>query len=160
MATRLDTKPPTVPEPLTLAPVAKGRQFSGARLFYAGIAVATIWISVTLASIFSPDLVSGTQQDHVPLAALVDWLWGAAATGSVLLAFRRTAEQGRSVWMAISIGVGAIWLAVALVSIFVPQWLTGTDPTRIPMGALIAPIGGSIATKFIANLVGGETPER
>lgn len=111
---------------------------------------------MTLASIFSPDLVSGTQQDHIPLAALIDWLWGAAATGSVLLAFRRTAEEGPSVWMGISMGVAAIWVTVALASIFVPQWVTGTDPTRIPLGALIAPIGGRIATKFIANLVGGQ----
>lgn len=156
MAAQLETKPPRVPETVTLERVTKGRQVSRARLLFAGIAVASIWTSVALASIFSPDLVSGTQQDHVPLAALIDWLWGAAATGSVLLAFRRTAEEGRSVWVGISIGVAAIWVTVALVSIFVPQMVTGTDPTRLPVGALIAPIGGMVATKFIANLVGGK----
>jgi hypothetical protein len=157
MASQLDVKPSAALEPLTPETPTKQLPVTGAKLLSAGIAVASIWISVTLASIFSPDLVSGTQQDHVPLAALIAWLWGGSATASVLLAFRRTTQEGRSVWMGISIAVVAIWLTVALVSIFVPQWVSGTDPTRLPIGALIAPVGGSIATKFIANFLGETT---
>lgn len=52
------------------------------------------------------------------------------------------------VWVAISV-VG-IWLAVALASIFSPDLVTGTDPTRVPIAAIIGPIFGAFATFAIA----------
>ena len=51
----------------------------------AGLAIVSIWVSVVLASVFAPDLVSGSQQEHLPLVGLTAWLWGAIATGIVVL---------------------------------------------------------------------------
>ena len=43
-----------------------------------------------------------------------------------------------------------IWVVVALASIFAPELVTGTDPTRIPLAALVAPIAGLVGTGFVA----------
>jgi hypothetical protein len=48
------------------------------------------------------------------------------------------------------LGTSALWLAVAVVSIAGPMLVTGTDPTRIPLAALIAPPFGAIATGLLA----------
>jgi len=112
-----------------------------------GIAVATIWIATLAVSIFSPDMVTGTLQEHLPLAGLTAWLWAAISSGYVLMSARAAQDSGRPWSFAISIA--AIWLAIAVASIFGPVMVTGTDPTRIPLTALIAPIAGAVATAFV-----------
>jgi hypothetical protein len=46
--------------------------------------------------------------------------------------------------------VVAIWASVAIAGVAAPVMVTGTDPTRIPMGAILAPIGGALATGLVA----------
>jgi len=58
-------------------------------------AIVAIWLSVLLVSLFSPDLVSGSQQEHLPLAAIVTWISGALATRSVL----RIMPRSEGEWM-------------------------------------------------------------
>jgi hypothetical protein len=60
----------------------------------------------------------------------------------------------------VTIGVGTvfIWLAVVLASAFGPSLETGSDPTVIPIPALIAPIAGMLLTRFLGEFV-TETPE-
>jgi len=41
-----------------------------------------------------------------------------------------------------------LWLAVATISIFAPTMVTGSDPTSIPIAAILAPIAGTLATAF------------
>lgn len=53
-----------------------------------GLTVGLIWLATLLAALFAPDLVSGTEQEHVPLAAIIVWPWAAVATGYVLMAGR------------------------------------------------------------------------
>ena len=43
-------------------------------------------------------------------------------------------------------------LAVALVSIYVPVIVSGTDPTQVPIGAVVAPIAGAIATGAVSEM--------
>jgi hypothetical protein len=56
---------------------------------FAAMAVGAIWGALAAASIWSPDLISGTDRTHVPIAAFTDWFYALIATGLVLLAFSR-----------------------------------------------------------------------
>ncbi|HSD49198.1 MAG TPA: hypothetical protein VLE71_05140 [Actinomycetota bacterium] len=130
------------------------------RYLFAGIAVAFIWLAIAAASIWSPDLISGTDQEHVPLAAILDWFYAALATGLVLMAFgRRSPGASRSLWLGFTVAVGGIWFVVAIASIFAPAIETGTDPTTVPIAALAAPIAGVLATAFVSVFVAGSAGE-
>lgn len=106
--------------------------------------VAAIVIATVLASLFAPDLVTGSEHEHFPLVALTIWPWAAATIGYVLMAGRR----GRA--RELVLGVTIVWAAVAILVIAVPVMVTGTDPTRIPLAALIVPPFAAIATGFLA----------
>ena len=108
------------------------------------IAVGSVVLSVLLASLWAPDMVTGSNQEHLPLVAFIDWIWGAVAIG--YLAFVRTERAD----MGLAVSVALLWLAVAATSIFAPELVTGTDPTRIPIAALVAPIVGTVVTGFLA----------
>lgn len=107
------------------------------------VAIGSVILSVTLASIFSPDLVTGFVQEHLPLAALTSWLWGAAAIGYIAFV-----GPGRTT-PSLALSVAVLWFAVAATCIAVPDFVTGSDPTRIPLAALIAPVVGTIVTGFL-----------
>ena len=108
------------------------------------VAVVSVLISVLLASIFSPDMVSGVEQEHLPLAPLTLWIWGAAAIGYLSFVRRDGADP------VFGLSVAILWVAVAATSIFAPELVTGADPTRIPIAALVAPVVGTIVTGFLA----------
>ncbi len=115
------------------------------------IAVAAIWIATLFFSLFAPDLVSGSAQEHLPIAGITAWLWAAAATGYVLVAARgRDGGEDPGPWLGFELSIVAIWVVVALAGIFAPEMVTGTDPTRIPIAALVAPVAGMVATGFAA----------
>lgn len=107
-------------------------------------AVAAIWVASTVAAVFAPDLVSGSEQDHIPIAAISIWLWTLVATGYVLLATRAGAST------TLTVATSAIWAAVAVVVLAAPVMVTGTDPTSLPITALLAPPIGAVATGFVA----------
>jgi hypothetical protein len=126
------------------------------------LAIGSVWLSVVLASLFAPSLVSGSQHEHLPLAAFDDWVWGALATGTVALTAMETIRadvKSRPLWATLGIGVAVIWSAVLLVSILAPDFVTGSDPTRLPFGAIISPIAGLVVTNFICRLVKSEAQE-
>jgi hypothetical protein len=50
------------------------------------------------------------------------------------------------------VAVLGIWGAVALVSIFAPTIVAGSDGTIVPVAGLFAPVGGTIATGFAAPI--------
>ena len=130
------------------------------RYLFAGAAVASIWIAATAASIWSPDMITGSTHEHLAIAALSYWLYAAIATGLVLMAFGRRTIGGRALWVGFTIAIAGIWAAVALASIFAPTMVTGTDPTTIPVAALAAPVGGVIATAFASVFAAGSPPVR
>ena len=122
-----------------------GREQTGSRLdVWWLVAVGSVLLGVLFASLFSPDMVTGSNQEHLPLAGMIDWFWGLTAIG--YLAFVR---GGRSD-AAFGLSVAVLWLAVAVASIAAPEIVTGTDPTRIPIAVLIAPVVGCLATGFLA----------
>lgn len=116
-----------------------------------GIAVAAIWVPTLLFSVFAPDMVTGSLQEHLPIGGLTAWLWAAAATGYVLMATRtRESSDEPARWLGFELSVLTVWVVVALAGIFAPELVTGTDPTRIPLAALVAPVAGLVATGFVA----------
>jgi len=118
------------------------------------VAIASIWLGVLFISLFAPDFVSGSEQEHIPIAAVITWISGAAATRSVLNMMTRRQGIDNSavnIWIGMAISIAVIWLSVTLVSIFVPEVLTGSDPTRIPLAAILAPIGGAIVTGTVGQ---------
>lgn len=106
--------------------------------------VGAVILAVTLISIFSPDLVSGSEQEHIPLVGLTAWVWGAAAVG--YLSFVR----GGQLDVPQAATIGGLWLAVAATCIFGPELVTGSDPTRVPLAGLVAPVVGTILTGFLS----------
>jgi hypothetical protein len=100
--------------------------------------------------VFAPDLVSGTEQEHIPLAAITAWLWALASTGYVaLLAILASDVDDGTAWRSFALTLIVVWLTASAVSIFGPELVTGTDPTRVPLAALIAPPAATLATGFV-----------
>ncbi|MGD9958712.1 hypothetical protein [Nocardioides sp.] len=99
--------------------------------------------AATAISILAPDLVTGSAHEHLPLAALTVWPWAAAAVGYVLMAGRH--DYSRDLVLAVSF----VWVLVAILAVGVPTLVTGTDPTHVPLAALIAPPFGAVITGFL-----------
>lgn len=115
------------------------------------VAIAAIWVSVIVCTLAAPDLVTGPEQEHLPLVSLTAWLWGLLATLFVARKARVTVSD--TAWMAAGLGVAAVWVAVTIVVLFGPVMVTGTDPTSLPLAALLAPIVGMVLTWFVVDLV-------
>ncbi len=115
-----------------------------------------IWIAVALISLFAPDLVSGSEQEHLPIAAFTTWLLGMVATGGYLLAMGRL--RGRSshqpIWIGLTVATLMVWLLATILSIALPVVETGTDPTRLPVAALVTPIAAAVLTG-LAGIIAG-----
>lgn len=142
---------PTVVQAAPSAPTGRHVLTASLAALAPGLAVAAIWLSTLCFSVFAPDLVSGSQQEHLPIAGLTAWVWAAAATGYVLMAARNRSPRDESaVWLGFELSVTVIWVVVAVAGIFAPDLVTGTDPTRIPLVALVAPVAGLVATGFVA----------
>ena len=97
------------------------------------IAMVTIVTASTLVALLAPDMVTGSNHEHLPLAALTVWPWTAAAVGYVFMAGRRKDSRD------LVLGVTFVWAVVVALALAVPTMVTGTDPTRIPLAALLAP---------------------
>lgn len=73
---------------------------------YGGLTLVGIWLAVVFTSIFAPDMVTGSIQDHFPLALVVALLAGLAATRSVVRAFSH-GLGGTSRWGVYALMVAA-----------------------------------------------------
>ncbi|HEX6937609.1 MAG TPA: hypothetical protein VF227_13900 [Actinomycetes bacterium] len=118
------------------------------------IGVAGIWLAVLVISIFSPDMVTGSEQEHVPIAAILTWIWGLIATRSLVTALAAQRDRPENVadlrWLVG--GILAVWLVAAVVSVFAPVNVTGADPTKMPVGAILAPIAAMVLTTTACQL--------
>lgn len=118
------------------------------------IGVAGIWLAVVVISIFSPDMVTGSEQEHVPIAAILTWIWGLFATRSLVTALAAQRDRPENVadlrWLVG--GILAVWLVAAVVSVFAPVNVTGADPTKMPVGAILAPIAAMVLTTTACQL--------
>jgi hypothetical protein len=114
------------------------------------LSTGAVWAGVVLMSVLSPDLVSGSEHEHLPLAAMTAWLWGLAATGYLaLLAMTSDPVAGQSRWRYFFVATAIVWAVATAFSILMPDLVTGSDPTRVPLAALIAPPAACIATGVV-----------
>jgi hypothetical protein len=118
-------------------------------------AVGSIWTAVVLISVFSPDMIHGSEHQRMPVAAFGAWVWGFGASLAAVAAMARLrgSVARRPLWMMMAGATAAIWCAATVVSVFGPTQVTGTDPTTIPLAALIAPIVAMLATIGAATVV-------
>jgi hypothetical protein len=134
-------------------------------MLWTAVGIGGIWVAVLLLSLLAPDLVSGSQQDHLPVAAFTTWFWGGVATLVLLWAMGRL--RGRAswqpIWVGLSVATLGIWAVATILGITLPVMVTGTDPTRIPFAAIFAPVAaamltalaGAVATVFRQGVGGG-----
>jgi hypothetical protein len=107
-------------------------------------APAAIWASAGLMAIGAPDLVTGSQHEHLPLALITVWLWATAASAYALM----TPSRGSLArW---TLAVTSLWVATAVVATAAPVMVTGTDPTRIPLAVIIAPPVAAVLTGLLS----------
>lgn len=125
-----------------------------------GIGITSIWFSTVLTSFLAPDMVTGSQHEHLPIVGFTMWMWATLASGLLALAEAQDRESttagGR--WTGAIIAVSAVWIAAMLIALFSPVFVTGTDPTRIPLAAILAPVGAVLTTAYLAVYAAGSRP--
>jgi hypothetical protein len=91
-------------------------------MLWTAIGIGGIWVAVLLISVLAPDLVSGSEQEHLPVAAFTAWFWGGVGTLALL------------------------WAVATILAVTLPVFETGSDPTRVPFAALFAPAAAAMLT--------------
>jgi len=107
------------------------------------VAVGLIWVASALTAIATPDMVSGSEHEHLPIAAITVWLWAAVASGYAAMTPVTNARD----WL---VALGLVWAAMTAAAVFAPVMETGSDPTQIPIAALVAPPVAAVVTGFLA----------
>ena len=128
-------------------------------MLWTAIGIGGIWVAVLLLSLLAPDLVSGSEQEHLPVAAFTTWFWGGAGTLVFLWAMGRLRGSARwqPIWIRLSVVTLGIWAVATILGITLPVMETGTDPTRIPFAAIFAPVAAAMLTALagaVANVFG------
>jgi hypothetical protein len=126
-------------------------------MLWTAIGIGGIWVAVLLLSVLAPDLVSGSEQDHLPLAAFTAWFWGGVGTVVFLWVMGRLrgSARWRPTWIGLSVVTLGIWAVSTILGITLPVTETGTDPTRIPFAAIFAPAAAAMLTALagaVANV--------
>jgi hypothetical protein len=120
----------------------------GSWMAWTVVGVVVIWVAVALISLFAPDMVTGSEQEHLPVAAFATWISGVVGTGAFfwMMGKLRGTVTRRPVWIGLSVTTVAIWTAATILSIVLPVVDTGSDPTRLPVGAMVAPMAAALLT--------------
>lgn len=153
MSLQTPTAPETgrrAPARLPIEPRDRTRVFA-----WTAAAITAIWAAVVLISVFAPDLISGTEQGHTPLPAILTWIWGMIASRHVVTTVVQRRSPDRMVWTAqlLAWTTVPVWAAATLVAVFAPVLVTGTDPTHFPIAAIVAPIAAMIVTQLTCQLL-------
>ena len=107
--------------------------------------ISVIWATVVATALLAPDMITGSDHEHLPLTGLTIWIWAAAASSFVALGANRVEDRRRLVtWTSV------VWVVVLLTVLLMPSLVTGTDPTTIPLAGLVAPPAGALATGYVA----------
>ncbi|HEX9991951.1 MAG TPA: hypothetical protein VGB14_03395 [Acidimicrobiales bacterium] len=114
-------------------------------------AVGAVWAAVAVISVFAPDLVSGSEHEHLPVAAVATWVWGLVATSAVARTVGRAPSP--AALRPLATAVGTVWLVAAAVAVAGPVLVTGSDPTRVPVAAMVAPVGAALVTRLVCDLL-------
>jgi hypothetical protein len=126
-------------------------------MLWPAIGIGGIWVAVLLISLLAPDLVSGSEQQHLPVAAFTTWFWGGVGTLVVLWAMGRLRGRARwqPIWVGLAVATLGIWALATILAVTLPVMVTGTDPTRIPFAAFFAPPAAAMLTALagaVANV--------
>jgi hypothetical protein len=107
-------------------------------------AVVAIWICTAITVLGAPDMVTGSEHEHLPLALMTAWLWAVVGSAYALMTPQRSSRAG---W---TVAVVVVWLAAAVVAVLAPVLVTGTDPTRIPIAVVITPPVAAVITGLLS----------
>jgi hypothetical protein len=107
-------------------------------------AVAAIWVSSIGLAVLAPDMISGSEHEHLPLAMMTVWPWSAAATAFALMTPGVRAAPG---WTG---SVVVLWAGTMLAGVLAPSMVTGTDPTEIPLAVVVVPPVAAILTGLLS----------
>ena len=107
-------------------------------------AVVAIWAGAAVTSLLSPDMVTGSEQEHLPIALATVWVGAALATAYAVMTPR---GESRASW---TVAVCGVWVLTAVVGVLSPVLETGSDPTRIPLAVLIVPPVAAAATGLLS----------
>jgi hypothetical protein len=123
---------------------------------WAAAGIAGIWVAVTVISVFAPDMVTGSEHERLPVAAFSTWLWGLVSTGAFVWAMGRLRGDAmrRPIWIGLAVTTLVVWLVATILSVTLPIVETGSDPTRIPVGAIVAPMAATVLTA-LAGITAG-----
>jgi hypothetical protein len=132
--------------------------------FSVTLGAAAIWVSVVLISLFAPELISGSEQQALPLAAFVTWIWGVIGTVGFLWSMGRLRwrPKNRSTWTWMALICAVLWLTTAVIAMLGPVVETGSDPTQLPVWALGAPAvaaGLTVLLGVVSVIFAQEPPE-
>ena len=136
-------------------------EWEGRATAQAAGALVAIWGAVAAISLLAPDLVSGSEHEHLPIAAFTTWIWGVVASRTVMSTMLRLDDAGADQARGQLVGFTAgLWAAAALVAIAAPEMVTGSDPTRVPIAALLAPMAASALTGGACELASSFVAQR
>jgi hypothetical protein len=129
-------------------PLSNATTADGSWMAWSAAGIAGIWLAVLLISVLAPDMVTGSQHEHMPIAAAGSWLWGLVATIAFLWSMSRLRGSAwrRPVWIGLTTATLVLWLVAAVLSATLPVVETGSDPTRIPVGAIVPPVAATVLT--------------
>jgi hypothetical protein len=137
-------------------PDRRAETADGSWMLWTALGIGGIWVGVLLISLFAPDLVSGSEHEHLPIAAFTSWFWGGIGTLVFLWAMGQL--RGDATWRSAWIGVSAVtlglWGVATILAITLPVAVTGSDPTGLPFGALFAPLAAAMLTALAGVVVG------
>jgi hypothetical protein len=124
-------------------------------MLWTAIGVGGIWVAVLLISLLAPDLVSGSEQQRLPVAAFTTWFWGVVGTVVFLWAMGRLrgSRRWRPAWIGLSLVTLALWAMAAVLGITLPVLRTGSDPTQIPLPAFFAPAAAAMLTALESVII-------
>jgi hypothetical protein len=152
-----DTSPPEH------ASTPRSATADGSWMAWTAAGISGIWVAVVLISTLSPDMVSGSEQQHMPIAAATSWLWGLVSTIAFLWGMGRLRGRAarRPIWIGLATATLVLWLVATILSTTLPVVETGTDPTRLPVGAMVAPLAATVLTVLAGTTAGvfARTPE-
>ena len=120
----------------------------GSWMLWTAIGIGGIRAAVVLISLLSPDMVSGSEQEHQKVAAFTSWFWGGVGTLVFLWAMGRLRGDAmwRPTWIGLSIVTLGVWALATISAIALPVVETGSDPTQIPVGAVVGPVAAAMLT--------------
>jgi hypothetical protein len=119
-------------------------------MLWTATGIGGIWVAVLLISLLAPDMVTGSEQQHLPVAAFATWFWGGIGTLVLLWAMGRLRGSARwqPIWIGLAVATLGIWALATILAITLPVMVTGSDPTRIPFAAIFAPVAAAMLTSL------------